>query len=136
MTKRRGLSSKIGSCLLLLLVALALMAGAVWGIWELVSTYVPPGWTRAWALIATVLLPMAFGIGYNLGLTESRGKLRGIDAGIERVTRAAAAAIDLRATSARKMRQAQREPPVVLPPLPGPTIIERPQIESGEIVEW
>ena len=80
-------------------------------------------------------LPPVVGWGcWELGQTESKGKLHGIDAGIDRVTRAAATAIDLRATSARKMKQAQQAPAVVLPPLP--TIVERPQIESSEIVEW
>jgi hypothetical protein len=134
MTRKRKGIERLWSCLVLVLVILGLVALIAWAIWELVSTYVSPTVARVWALIVTVLLPMVFGIGYNLGLTESRGKLRGIDAGVDRVVKAAAAAIDLRATSARKMRQAQAEPPVVLPPLPAPTIVERPQIDSGEVV--
>ena len=118
MTKKRRFSTKV--CVGLILVLLWLLGLAIWGVWQLVSIYVSPTWTRIWALIATALIPVAGWACFNLGLTENRGRLAGIDAGIDRVVKSAAAAIDLRATSTRKMRQAQQDPPVLLPPLPAP----------------
>ena len=121
----------------LALLALALVvAGLAWAVWTLAETYVSPTAARAWALAATILLPVVGRACYHLGQTEARGKLSGIDAGIDRVTRAAATAIDLRATSASKMRQVTRpDPQVVLLPNPEPVITVRPQITDGEVVD-
>ena len=51
--------------------------------------HVSPDGARAWALGATILLligvPAAARAGYRLGRIEARGKLDGIDAGVERV---------------------------------------------------
>lgn len=121
---------------ILALLLLLVMAGASWAAWELASTCVSPTAARAWALLATALLPVAARAGYALGQSESRGKLVGIDAGIERVTKAAATAIDLRATSARAMRQARQPPvmqaPTILPPL---EYVERPQLPGGDAID-
>lgn len=132
--KRRKRNNRIGFYVAGAMVALALVVLAGWGIWELVSL-VPPDWARVWAIAATLFLPIVGWGCWELGQTESKGKLHGIDAGIERVTRAASTAIDLRATSVRKMRQAQTDSPVVLPPLPETIIVEQSQLQSGEVVD-
>lgn len=129
MAKKRSGISRLWSCTTLALLLLAVIAGVGWAIWSLTTIYVSPTAARAWALVATVLLPVTLVTGYTWGQTESRGRLRGIDQGIERVVKAAATAIDLRATSVRATRQAgQPEPPIVLPPL---DYIERQQLASN-----
>jgi hypothetical protein len=132
MTKKTKIASNVGAILGLAVVGLLVLAALAAGVWHVVESYVSPTAARVWAIVATLLLPVVGRVCYQLGLTESKGKLAGIDAGVSRVTKAAAVAIDLRATSARQMRQATRpDPPVVM--LPEPIIEVRPQIESGEV---
>ena len=135
MAKKRSGISRLWSCTTLALLLLAVIAGVGWAIWSLTTIYVSPTAARAWALVATVLLPVTLVTGYTWGQTESRGRLRGIDQGIERVVKAAATAIDLRATSVRATRQATQPdpPPVTLPP---PDYMERRQLTaSNEIID-
>ena len=90
-------------------------------------------WARVLAFAALVALPVIGFCCYQLGLTEAKGRLRGIDQGIDRVTGAAAKAIDLRASSATLMRQAAN--PELLPvdlPQVEPVITVR-RLGSGEV---
>jgi len=90
-------------------------------------------WVRVLAFVALVSLPIIGFCCYQLGLTEAKGRLRGIDQGVDRVTSAAAKAIDLRASSATLMRQAARPDPLAVDlPQVGPSITVR-QLESGEV---
>lgn len=90
-------------------------------------------WLRILTFAALVSLPIIGFSCYQLGLTEAKGRLRGIDQGIDRVTGAAAKAIDLRASAARTMRQAVRPEPLAVDlPQVGPIITVR-QLESGEV---
>lgn len=112
-------------------VALVLVAGGAWAVWTFFEAYITPDWTRGIAILTVALLPVIGWASYKLGLTESRGKLRGIDQGVSRVMGAASAVADLRPTLAQRMRQAtQPEPPVVV--LPEPVITMR-QLGGGEV---
>jgi len=111
------------------------MLGAlIWIAWTLAETYVSPALTRFWALSATALILIVAWASYNLGQLEAKGKLDGLDLGVERVTKAAATAIDLRAQAAREIRQPRAEPSVTLLPDPGPALTFRQQIVDGETV--
>lgn len=126
------MTPKAKTALTFLALAIILPVAGLWGIWSLFESYISPEWTRAIAIFAIVLLPVVIWASYHVGLTESKGKLRGIDQGVERVMRTAAEAIDLRATSARVMRQAaQPEPPPVVV-LPEPVFTVR-QLMHGEV---
>jgi hypothetical protein len=103
---------------LVILVVIILLG---WGAWHLVSTYVSVDVARVWALAATILLPVALVTGRSLGFTESRGRLDGIDKGMERLTKAA-----------EVMRPIVRQPRYSQPPMwrPQETIII-PRLASG-----
>lgn len=114
-----------------------LAAGLIWGTWQLVSTYISPDLARAWALVATVMLPVVAIASYRLGHIESRGVLTGIDTGVNRVTRAAAAAIDLRSATVSAIKRSSSEPsPAYAVELPQiqPAITLR-QLPPGDIVD-
>ena len=128
--KKRELQALVG----LTFLGLAVLALFGWAIWLFFKSYISPDWTRMLAIVGLVSLPVVGWVCYNLGLTEARGKLGGIDAGIDKVVRAASAAIDLRATSAKVMREASRPPEVALPQIPT-TIITRGRLTDGEVVE-
>ena len=113
----------------------AVVAGITWGVWELMRAFISPTMARAWALMATVLLPLVGWGCYQIGLTESRGKLRGIDAGIGRVTEAAAQAIDLRATMAWKVPASKQEAMTVPLPELDDIFMVRPQLKSGDVID-
>jgi len=115
----------------IVLVALLLLAAAGWAAWALMAG-VPPDWARAWALLATILLPAAGWAGYHLGLTEARGRMRGIGEGLSQAVKAATATIDLRQQAARAAQsRARPEPPTVdLPPV---EFVERRQLGNGEV---
>lgn len=129
MSKRQNFQVSF-SMIAMALVGLVLVG---WAVWVFFRACISPDWTRLIAICGLVSLPVVGWACYNLGLTESRGKLKGIDAGIERVTKAATAAIDLRATSARVMKEASRPPGVTLQP---PVYTYRQLSDgNGEIVE-
>lgn len=114
------------------LVAVALGS---WAIWAFFTAYISPVWTRVWAIAFTVAVPVVGRLCYTLGLTESRGKLVGIDQGIDKVYGAATRAIDLRSMAARSMPHTKwsSEPPMIA--LPEPPMIVRSQIERGEVID-
>lgn len=121
-----------GSCLTVLLLTFAICFLLGWGLWTLAEKFVSPGLTRFWALLATVLIPLVAGSFYWLGQIEARGKVAGLDLGIEKVTRAASSTVDLRATATSRMREAVRsEPP---PPIMLPDFNMR-EIIDGDVVE-
>lgn len=127
--KKRELQAMVG----LMFLGLAVLALFGWAIWLFFKSYISPDWTRLLAIAGLVSSPLVGWACYNLGLTEARGKLGGIDAGIERVTKAAAAAIDLRATSAKVMREVAKPPGLILQP---PVYTYRQLNDGGgEVVE-
>lgn len=89
-------------------LALLILVAAVW--------LIPPHAARAWALLATLLLPVAAWGGWWFGHTEQRGRLAGIDQAIDKVMGAASRTADLRVTGARAARQSPAAS-VVLPAL-------------------
>ena len=122
-----------GSCLAALAATLVILGFAGWGLWTLAEEFVSPGLTRAWAFVATALIPPVAGAAYWLGQAEARGKIAGVDLGVERVTRAAGTTVDLRTSATRQYREAAKpEPPPVV--LPDPQFSVR-QIVDGEVVE-
>lgn len=121
-----------------MIVLVFLLGGILWGVWHLVATYISPTMARLWALVATALLPVIGVASYRLGQNESRGVMYGIDAGIERVGKAAAQAIDMRASQARVIREVRQATPAAYTvelPRPEPAITVRPQLQSGEPVD-
>ena len=84
---------------------IAVLVVAVAGLaWRGMSK-VPPNAARAWALVATVLLPMVTWAGWWFGHTEARGRLAGIDQAVDKVMGAATRAAGLRVGTARAMRR-------------------------------
>jgi len=130
MTKGKSLQASF-AMIALGLFALILLG---WAVWAFFRAYISPDWTRMIAIAGLVFLPVVGWACYNMGLTESKGKLKGIDAGIERVTKAAATAIDLRATGTRAIREASKPPGITLPQ---PPVFTYRQIGDGdgEVVE-
>lgn len=119
----------------MIIFGLAILVLAAWLVWQFFETYISPTWTRVIAIVSMASLPVVGWACYNLGLTEAKGKLKGIDAGIERVTRAATAAIDLRAMGARAMRETTTPPGVVTLPNIPPVIITRQLADGNDVVE-
>lgn len=101
----------------LVLIVLGLLAGLLALAWHGMSQVEEEG-LRIWALVATLLLPVAGWTGYRLGHTEARGRMQGIDDGLDKVVSAAARAIDLKVTNIHRTKEAVREPApyVILPP--------------------
>jgi hypothetical protein len=103
------------------------------GIGLVAFEFAPETWVRWLAFLALVSLPVIGFCFYQLGLTEARGRLRGIDQGVDRVSGMAATVVDLRASSATLMRQAARPEPLAVDlPQVGPSITVR-RLESGEV---
>lgn len=129
--------TKLSIILALLLLFLLAVGLAVWGAWELVSTYVSAPAARAWALIATVLLVPAFILGKNWGQTEARARLKGIDQGVERVAQAGDTMLGMRERAARIVRRRYVQPaPVMLPPYTVEPVVEiRAQTESADVID-
>ena len=106
-----------------LVVALVLGAlgyGIAWGM-----SYVGLTAARVWAVLATLGLPLCMWIGIRIGNNGARAHLRGIDDGLEKVSKAAAQvheagtkAIDLRGQAAFAMRRAAQPQPEVVVDLP------------------
>jgi len=115
-------------------VLLAIAAGAGWGIWELMCL-VPPTWARLWAIVATILIPVVGVTCWRAGNIENKGRLAGIDDGLDRVTRAATMAVDMRQAQVRVTRQVRQQQPESSVILPQPRWPELPVGNPGEIVE-
>ncbi len=124
---------KVLGALFLLLVGL--LAAVVGGLW-LLTGELEPDILRAWAIVATLLLPLVGWACYKWGHTEARGRLKGMDDGVGKVVQAAGAAIDLRAKHAVTIKQVMNDPDpyVVLPPIEASYRL-RPQLTEGDRVE-
>lgn len=117
---------------LLLAMILAAVVGGLWLLTGGLETDI----IRAWAILATLLLPFVGWACFKWGHTEARGRLRGIDDGVGKVVQAADAAINLRAKHAVTIKQVLNEPEpyVVLPP--GESWYQtRPQLPESNRVE-
>jgi hypothetical protein len=123
--------------MILIGTAALVLAGLGWLAWKLMAL-IEPDTARAWALVATVLLPAGAFVGYKLGQlgAEAEGRLKGIDDGLGKVVGAAYQAIDLRVQNITRTKEATREPApyIVLPP-PEPTfrMLEAP--DRHELIE-
>ena len=123
--------------MILIVGAIIVLAGLGWIAWKLMAL-VEPDTARAWALVATVLLPAGAIGGYKLGQlgAEADGRLKGIDDGLDKVVGAAYQAIDLRVQNITRTKEATREPApyvVLPPPEPAFRMIEAP--DSHELIE-
>ena len=123
---------RLGALLVVGVVGLAMLAGVIWLVWR-GMLLVPANTARLWALLATALLPAATWAGWYFGHTEARGRLAGIDAGIDRVMGAATKAAGLQVSAARAMRRPVPDPPVVV--LPDVEIVPRQLHSGGDIIE-
>lgn len=107
-----------------LVIVLAIIGGVVY-----LAYKVEVGTLRAWAIGATLALPLALLVAFYLGRLEARGHIAGLSQGIEAVTGATARTVDaagrvadVRVATAQRMRNRQATPAVqqvFLPGLPG-----------------
>ena len=123
------------------ILAAALVVGAGLAAWHAMGKVAPDA-ARAWALIATVVLPGVFWAGWRMGHTEAKGRLQGIDDGLDKIVKAADLAINARATHIVKTKEAKRDQlPVVILPNPAQlppvdsTFTMRQQLSAGEVIE-
>lgn len=112
------------------IVVLAVLAGIIYGLWR-IMLQVPENTARAWAMVATALLPIVAWVAWKLGHWYAKGIVRGIDWGIGKVAQAGSQAADLRVHIHREMRRDPQQVAVL------PDVIITPrQLEGGrEIVE-
>ena len=117
------------------LLALGLVIGVGLLAWHGMERVNPDG-ARAWALAVTVVLPGVFWAGWRMGHTEAKGRLRGIDDGLDKIVKAADLAINARATHIVKTKEAKGDrPPVVVLPTPESVFTMRRQLPAGDVVE-
>lgn len=127
-------SKRVITFLCVVSVVLAIFAGATYGVWRLMVIHVSADVARAWALIATALLPLTGWAAYRLGQVEARGMLGGLGLGITSALGAANKVADVKIKTARAMRQPDPAQMVVLPP---PEIRPRrlPSGSNDEVIE-
>lgn len=113
-------------------VAAALVGGGCYGAWRL-AMRVSHGALAAWALVATVGIPVALFAGYRLGGVESRGVLAGLGLGVGQAVETAARVADVKVGTARAMRQTVTEV-VDMPSLP-PVHHYSSLADDGEVIE-
>lgn len=125
----RGVALLVG-----LILVIALLVGlALFGVWRLMQN-VEPTAARAWAMIATVLVPAALWAGWKMGRIEARGAIAGLHMGVAEVHTAAAKATDLRVTNIRRVKAAIDDtPPIVVLPDPGGDFRMRPQLPGDSV---
>lgn len=124
-----------------LVIILAAIGGVVYAL--ISASVVTLRWWAGLATLAAIILPV---LAWRLGTREARARLEGIDAGIDRVAKAAAQTVNVaqqtaavRVGVAQAMRQRPVQPAVqqvFLPGLPvagGPVIL--PASGGGEEVE-
>jgi hypothetical protein len=111
------------------------MFGVCYALWIAMQT-VAPNTARAWALLATGLLPIAAWAGWWFGHTEARGRLRGMDDAVDKVMGGATkiAGLGLRTQQASKAPARRPEPETWRVALPDVEIVERRQLTSGDDV--
>ena len=90
------------------------VGGAWWGM-----SFVQATWARAWALLATLAIPvtgfLAAWAGWWFGNTEARGKLAGFDKAIDKTFAGLSQASGLQTRHAQGVRQSRKPYAVVLP---------------------
>ena len=86
-------------------VVLAIAAGVCYGLYRLTLANVGHGMAVAWALGATVTVPLAAWAGWRLGHMEARGVLAGIGLGTGPVVQTAEKIATVKASAARQMKQ-------------------------------
>lgn len=111
------------------LLGLALLALAVWGIWE-AALFVPPNVARVWALTTTALLPVTIFVTWRLATRYAVGVVHGIDAGIDKVAKAGRQAADLN-IHVRQQTAKPTTPAIVLPQV---EIIPRQLASGGQMI--
>ena len=112
-------------------VALAIAYALAWLLWQSMLK-VEPNLARAWALVATGLLPVTAWTTYALAMRVVYGRLAGIDDGIGKVAKAGAVAASLRVGVHRALRREPEAPVVLLPDL---EIVPRQLTGGGDVVE-
>jgi len=112
------------------IVIVALLTLIIWLCWR-AMLQVPADTARAWALVATLLIPIVAYTAWRLGLVEARSRLAGIDQAVNKVMDVARRTADVRVGTVRSMREATSRPQQPVPPapelpaLPQPTVTHR-----------
>ena len=91
-----------------IIVIIGFLIYVAWRLW-LAIVELEPAALAAWAVLATLALPVTAGVAFWLGRIEARATLSGLAAGVEKVMDAADKAIGVRTTAVREM-QAVRKP--------------------------
>jgi len=137
MSQREKIIFGLGAVGLILVVAL--VGGVVYALLKASVTTL-----RWWAGLATLAIPVTAALAWWLATREARARLAGIDQGIERVAKAAAATVSVaeRAAQVRVgVAQSLRQRPqpavqqVFLPGLTAGAPVIRPVLPDGEEVE-
>lgn len=132
--EERGIAGAVAGKLVTLvctaLVILAVAGMCCYGLWR-IAFKVEHGALAAWALLATVAIPVVGYITYRIGQVENRGVLAGLGLG----TGAVISAADKVATVKREVRVKVVEPAQVeLPSLPPVNYIGA-DMSEGEIID-
>jgi len=111
---------RVGTLACVVVVLLAMLAGACYGGWLLVAQ-VEHGILAACVLGLMAAVPLAALAGYKLGGTEARGVLAGIGLGTGPVVQTAGQIATVRASAARAIRE------------PDPVIVELPRMRMIDV---
>lgn len=87
MTTRHSTDYKAIAIVVLVALGMAISGAALYGLWRLTGLAAESiAGLRAWAMIATLAVPMAGWITYRLGRVESRGFISGAEKTIDKMT--------------------------------------------------
>ncbi len=121
-------SKQLVPMLCAVLVALALLAGLLYGLYRLVLGLMAPGVVAVWALLVTALLPAASRVCYRLGQLEAKGQIAGLHTGLMAAISAGKDIGNVKVNIVRELRQ-----PDVVQPINLPIVDVRPrQLPSGD----
>ena len=127
---RNELVNKAVTLTVIIIISLAVLAMALWGIWE-IAMLVPPNAARLWALVATALFPTAIAVTWRVATRYASGVVHGIDTGIDKVAKAGADAANLRVSITRALKETPPSPAVVLPQV---EIVPRQLASGGQVI--
>lgn len=132
MTRRRQqIGYQVAAWLGLIVAVGAVAGGIIWGSWRLMQR-VPADGARAWALVASALVPVSVYVTWRLAHLEATGLISGISLGVDKVTRAGQAAASLGLGTRASARRQDRPPAPMLPPV---EIVDVTPRDGGEIIE-
>lgn len=107
---------RLGAMVCVIIILLAMAGMLAYGLYRLALANTSHGVAVAWALLATIAVPLAGIAGYKLGGTEARGVLAGIGLGTGPVVQTAEKIATVKASAARAMKT------------PEPWVVELPRM--------